>query len=356
MSAGAARASRGAAHGRARGTTIRDIADALGISHSTVSRALGGHPMISDATRASVARTARRLGYVPSAPARSMRGALSPLVGYVIPDIQNDFYASVAKRIADALAPHGLQLVLSVTEDDPERERRDVRALIEARAGAVIVTPTPAPHAETLRMLARTHAVQLVRRVGPLATDAVTVDDAAGTRAATTHLVQCGHRRIAYVGAPVSTSSGRARLAGFESALADAGLAPGPTVLGTPRPESGRIAVERLLGEVPWPTALVLGSSELTLGALLALQAAGVAVPGTLSVVGYGDPTWFSLVGDGVTTVHLPVDEVAQAATTLVLDGLRAAATPTRAARPPARPTIRPRLTVRGSTRPPGPR
>lgn len=355
MSTGPLRPARGGADRRARGTTIRDIADALGISHSTVSRALGGHPMISDATRASVARTARRLGYVASAPARSMRGALSPLVGYVIPDIQNDFYASVAKRVADALAPHGLQMVLSVTEDDPERERRDVRALIEARASAVIVTPSPAPHAETLRMLARTHAVQLVRRIEPLHADAVTVDDAAGTRAATAHLVQCGHRRIAYVGAPVSTSSGRARLAGFEAALADAGLPPGPTVLGAPRPESGRIAVERLLGDAPRPTALVLGSSELTLGALLALQAAGVAVPDALSVVGYGDPTWFSLVDDGITTVHLPVDEVADAATALVLDGLRAASAAPAATRAPARPTIRPKLTVRGSTRPPGP-
>ena len=334
------------------GATIRDIAAVLGISHSTVSRALGGHPKVSRSTRDSVLGAARRMGYVANASARTMRSARSPLVGFVIPDIQNDFYASVAKRVADALASRGLQMVLSVTEDDPVREMRDVRSLIEARAAGVILTPTPEPRTETREMLARVRTVQLVRRADGLAADAVTVDDAAGTHAAAAHLAGCGHRRIAYVGAATAMSSGRARLAGFRRALADVGLEDAATWLGPPRPEFARLAVARLLRHSPRPTALVLGSSELTLGALQGLQAARVAVPDALSVVGYGDPAWFSLVGAGITTVHLPVDEVAAAATDLVL------ATPCDDAGAPSAPTfppIRPALVLRGSTRPPPP-
>jgi LacI family transcriptional regulator len=339
------------ARGRSHGATIRDIADELGISHSTVSRALADHPRVNRATRESVLRVARRLGYVANASARTMRSARSPLVGFVIPDIQNDFYASVAKRVADALAAHGLRLVLSVTEDDPDREMRDVRALVEARCAGVIVTPTPTPRPETRDMLARVRTIQLVRRVDGLDADAVTIDDAAGTRAAAAHLVGCGHRTIAYVGTSAHMSSGRARLAGFRAALADAGLDPSLAWLGPPRPEFGRHAAARLLNHAPRPTALVLGSSELTLGALQALRAVRVPVPGGLSLVGYGDPAWFGLVDDGITTVHLPVDEVAAAVTELVLDDARPTGP---AARPPALavPTLRPALVLRGSTRP----
>ncbi|WP_188589172.1 LacI family DNA-binding transcriptional regulator, partial [Achromobacter denitrificans] len=96
--------------------TIKDIATALDLSHATVSRALADHPRISAATKASVREAARAMGYVPNGTAQNMRTAHSPVIGLIVPDIQNDFYASIAKIVADAAVARGFQLALSITE------------------------------------------------------------------------------------------------------------------------------------------------------------------------------------------------------------------------------------------------
>lgn len=336
--------------------TIRDIARELGISHATVSRALGGHPKINSQTRARVRAAAEQMGYVANASARTIRRAHSLLVGLVIPDIQNDFYASVAKRVADTLAAKGYQLVLSVTEDDPDREMRDVRSLLEARAAGVIVTLTGTPRAETLAMLRNVRTVQLVRRHAELDADAVTIDDRSGTHSAAHHLIQYGHRSIAYIGTTTTMSSGRSRLAGFRQALEEAGLDGSMVWLGSPRPDFARQAISLMLRLKERPSGLVLGSSELTLGALQGLQAGGMAYPAEISIVGYGDPPWFSLVGDGITTVSLPVAEVAAMTSGLVLDGLQEhgadlADDLSSAQKVSSVSSIRPALVLRGSTR-----
>jgi LacI family transcriptional regulator len=332
--------------------TIRDIARKLGISHATVSRALGEHPKINSLTRARVRAEAEKMGYVPNASARTIRNAHSRLVGLVIPDIQNDFYATVAKRLADTLASKGYQLALSVTEDDPEREMRDVRAMLEARAAGVVVTLTGAPRSETLAMLRNIRAVQLVRRNADLDADAVTIDDHSGTHAATSHLIQCGHRAIAFIGTTTTLSSGQSRLSGFRQAMEEAGLDASTTWLGSPRPEFARQAISLMLRLKTRPTGLVLGSSELTLGALQGLQVGGMRYPQDISIVGYGDPLWFSLAGDGITTVHLPVAEIAAMVAALVLDGLQEHNTDAESVQTvTSTSSIRPALVLRGSTR-----
>lgn len=299
--------------------TIRDIAAKLGISHATVSRALGSHPHINADTRARVKALAERMGYVPNASARAMRSARSALVGLIIPDVQNDFYATVAKIVADALAAQCLQLVLSVTEDDPERELRDLRALLEARAAGVILTPSAAPRAETLALIGNVDAVQVVRSHDDIHASAVVIDDRAGTFAATRHLLAYGHRRIAYIGGTAELSTGRDRLGGFEDALRKEGLKPAHISLGAPRPEFARHAIATMMAAKQRPTGLVLGSSELTLGALQGLRAAQLDWPRDVSVVGYGDPAWFELAAGGITTVSLPVRDVAMTAASLLL-------------------------------------
>lgn len=295
--------------------TIRDLAERLGVSHSTVSRALGGNPAISGRTRCQVRTLAEKMGYVPNASARLMRGAGSTLVGLLIPDIQNDFYAQVAKTLTDSLAVQGRQLLLSVTEDDPDRELRDIHALRAARACCVVVVPSVTPRAATLRILRTMPVLQLGRTIAALASGAIVMDDMAGTRAATMHLISLGHTRIGYVGGHQGFSSHRDRLRGFEATLTAAGLAVDSTLirLGAPRPAVGRQAVRRLMQCKTRPTALILGSSELTMGALEALAETGVRWPDDVSVVGYGDPGWYVLIGRGITTIRLPIGAIADA-------------------------------------------
>lgn len=330
--------------------TIRDIAHHLGISHATVSRALAGHPRISALTKAQVVAAASAMGYVANASARTIRSKRSTLVGFVVPDFENDFYASVAKCVADLLAAKGFQLALSVTEDNPERETRDVRALIEARAAGIIVTPSVRPTVETIAMLRNVRAIQLVRRHPMLETDGVVIDDRKATYLATRHLLRYGHQAIAYVGGTSEISSGALRLRGCQQAMEEAGLDPPITALGAPRPEFARHAVTKMLQSNAGLTGLVLGSSELTLGALQALQAMGARLPDDISLVGYGDPAWFSLVGGGLTTVSLPISEIASIAVHLMISQLTDDGSRTARGKGDAH-SVEPTLVLRESTR-----
>jgi LacI family transcriptional regulator len=302
------------------GVTILDIARELDISHTTVSRALAGHKHISDETKDRVNLAVKRMGYVPHASARTMRGKPSSVVGLVIPDIRNDFYASIAKIVADTLAAESMQLMLSVTEDDPDREEKELRAMLQARPAGVIIVATAAPRRETLAMLGEIEFVELIRAHANAPANAVLIDDSAGTSAAVRHLLGYGHRRIAYIGGSTDLSTGRERLAGFEAALAEKKIAPVEIALGPPRPDFARHAVALMMARKDRPTGLVFGSSELTLGALQGLKAKNLEWPRDVSIVGYHDPAWFELVGAGITTVRVPVLEIAQAATRVLLN------------------------------------
>jgi DNA-binding LacI/PurR family transcriptional regulator len=201
------------------GVTIRDVAKALNISHTTVSRALADSPKISEDTKSRVRAVVAQMGYLPSASARMMRGRRSSLVGLIIPDVQNDFYATVAKIVADSLASHSMQLLLSVTDDNPDRELRELRAILETRPAGIIIVPTGSPRPESSALLQNVETVQLVRVHADLAGSAVVIDDRAGIKAATRHLLDSGHKRLAFVNGDETFSTGRERLGGFQDAL-----------------------------------------------------------------------------------------------------------------------------------------
>jgi LacI family transcriptional regulator len=252
--------------------TIQDIARTLNISHTTVSRALADNPKISAETKLRVRNAVEQLGYVPSASARMMRGARSSLVGLIIPDVQNTFYATLAKTVADCLAARSMQLLLSVTNDDSDRELRELRAILETRPAGVIIVPTAAARAETAALLKNVETVQLIRTHSLISARAMIVDDRAGTFAATQHLLSYGHRRLAFIGGDTSLSTGRNRLAGFEDALKERSLEPAIIALGPPRAGFAQHAVASMMAPKHRPTGLVFGSADLTLGALQGLR------------------------------------------------------------------------------------
>lgn len=338
--------------------TIKDIAVHLGISHSTVSRALNDHPTTSRDTKDRVRKLARDLGYIKNAGPAMIQGTPSKLIGFIAPDVQNDFYSTVASVVAESCALEGFQLVLAISEDDPELELRHVLALRQARVAGIVITPSLHFDARAAELLRPVATIQLVRCSDALTTRAVLIDDPLGTRLATAHLLDLGHRRIAFVGGTEGLSTSRERLRGVQEAHQQAGLALDPrwVALGPPRPAFGREAVARLLELEETPTAIVMGSAQLTLGAIALLHEKGIRVPADLSLVGYGDPMWFQYWGPGITTVGLPTDELAAAAVSSLFRRMRIregqadrGSLPelTGAARFP------PQLIVRGSTAPP---
>ncbi|MGI5460973.1 LacI family DNA-binding transcriptional regulator [Streptomyces sp. CA-249302] len=332
--------------------TTRDIAVRLELSVSTVGRALADDPRISQETKSRVRQTASEMGYVANRAARMMRGASSNVVGLVIPDIRNGFYSTIAHELSRNMETDGRQLILSETADDRMRELRHLTELSASRVAGVIIVPTARPHPDSVRLFSRLPHVQLLRRHPSLGAQWFGIDDFQVLQEATAHLVALGHARIGYIGGPRALPTGAERLRGFHSALREAGLPEetGTTRLGKPSSVTfGRQATRRLLDTADPPTALVAGSVQLTLGVLEELDSRGVAVPQELSVVGFGDEPGFSWWGPGLTTVRLPVKQMATDCALWLLNRLT-----TNPLDDTAHTSVSPgSLVVRGSTAPP---
>ena len=293
--------------------TIKQLALMLGLAHSTVSRALNGHASVSAETRRQIQELATRQGYVPNSAARSLKTARSRIVGLVIPDIENRYYTTVAKTIADAAARSSRQMMLATTDDAPDREQSAILNLLEAQAEGVVLVPTASPSPATLAMLARLNVVQLLRRNTRIAAPLVAVADAQGIAEATRHLVALGHRRIGYIGSPHAISTGQARLKGFLSVMGRGREAMRQVRLCPPRAEEAEKAFLDLMEGPERPSGLVLGGTRYTAGAIGGALRLGLAIPDDVSLVGYGDGDLLPYLANGLTTLALPEQEMANA-------------------------------------------
>lgn len=335
--------------------TIKDIAQRLGVSASTITRALADSPRISTSLRIRVKQVAEEMGYVAHAPARIMRGHRSSLLGLVVPDIQNEFYSTVAKAMSDCCKDAGMHVALLVTDDDPEVELRQVRGLASAQAAGFVVVATAQPRPETIALLERVPHVELVRKSPRLNSDWFGIDDAGGLHLATRHLLSLGHRRIAYIGGSPGLSTGAARRQGYMDAMREAGLGTQDMLVeaGGNGERHARDAMRRLMKTQPRPTAVVSGGSRTTIGILQGLQGAGVSVPDELSVVGFNDSESTGLWSPGLTTLALPVREIALSCSALLLRRIRESGKDANPGlEPPYRATYATSLITRASTAP----
>lgn len=290
--------------------TARVVAELTGYSISTVGRALSDDPRISAETKAKVRRAAERCGYVSNMPARIMRGGTSNLVGLILPDVQNDFYASIAQSLTEVCREHGRQIILSITNDDREDEARSIRELASAKVAGVIAVASPNPKRESIALLKTIPCVQLLRRNPALGSDWFGIDDEKAVHEATTHLIGLGHRRIAYIGGLEALSTGQARVRGFRKALKDAHVenAGSQEHLGPTNAAFGETSFSESIGV----TAIVSGSVHISIGIIAAIERTGTRVPTDLSLIGFGDPDWFSWWRGGVSTIRPPTRELAQ--------------------------------------------
>lgn len=332
--------------------SIKTLAAHLNLSHTTVSRALNDKSTISTATKERVRDAAASMGYVANAGARLVRGMRGRLVGLIIPDVQNDFYSTVAKILAQRCMQEGLQLILAISDDDSALEALHIRAMLEARVAGIIITPTTALQKREAAFLATLPCVQIIRCHELIKAPFISLEDQQGILLATEHLLALGHRRIGFIGGLRALSTASERLSGYEMALAAFNLKVSDKLiaLGPPRPEFARAAMKKLLSAPERPTGFVMGSSQLTLGALQAIKESGLTIPDEVSIVGYGDPPWFELAAPALTTLRLPVDDVSAAAATGLFLQMQSQALKNQSV--PVQPLLSPRLCVRESTKP----
>lgn len=301
--------------------TLKDLAAKLNLSHPTVSRALANHDSISAETKARVSEAARRLGYVANSGARLLRRGHSEVVGLLLPDITNEFYAAVAQRLADDCSKQGQQLILSISGDDPTRELALVRALLEARPSGLIAALSGTPHPETVAYLRDTYCVQFLYVHPEIKGPVVTVEDSAGARLAMKHLLELGHRRIGFVGPAPTLNIGDARLRGVTQAFQAAGIKLDSDLLqfGPSTVSFGFEAVEALLALPQPPTAIYLSTAPLSQGGMRSLSARKVSIPEDVSVIVAGSAAWYDIWPGGLTSITLPMAELADTASNLVL-------------------------------------
>lgn len=329
-------------------TRLEDVAREAGVSASTVSRVMSRPSMVAGSTRARVERVIAELGYRPSRVARRLRveAGRSKLIGLIIPDIQNPFFADLARGVEDAAREKGFAVFLGNSDEDPVKESHYLDVL---RAEAVdgVILPPAAGSDDPLRALVGggVPVVCVDRRRDGAAVDTVVMDNRRGARDATAHLIELGHRRIGFIEGLPGLSTSRERLHGYREALETAGLSPDPAMVGSggSREVGGRTAAERLLELEPRPTALIVGNGVMTLGALEAIRVRGLRVPDDVALIGYDDAPWARVVEPPLTVVRQTASELGRRAMELLIRRLDDPD------REPECVMLQPELVVRGS-------
>ncbi len=321
--------------------TIRNVAERAGVSKSLVSLVLRGSPHVSEHRRQAVLQAARELGYRPNAVARSLVEGRTHLVGALVADLHNPFYAEFLDGLQESLHGDGLRMLIGNSQWDPAFEDEAVEAFLELRVDGLVLLGI-APTSETLiEATAYTPTVVVGERDIELdSVDIVVDDDRLGARLAIDHLVESGHKRIAHIEGPRPS-----RCEGYLVAMRRHSLAPYIMVEAADSTEDGgRSAALALLTRDPRPTAIFAANDVVALGVLSAADELGLRVPEDLSVVGY-DNTHLSAAGRiSLTSVDQPRRAMGRAAAALLSDRITNPATSARLRE------ITPELIVRRST------
>lgn len=312
-------------HRSRRPATIPDVAREAGVSRSTASRALADYGSVSPAARERVRTAAEKLGYEANQLARSMITGRTHTLGVVVADIQNPFFAGVTRGITDTARAAGYQVLLANTDEDLEAERSAVKMLRDKHVDGIVIapaSPSETAHLSALRE-SRCPVVLLDRDVPSLEADTVTVDNRGAAEDAVRRLLDAGHRRIGMVtlggsgeddppeGPPSQISTGVDRVEGFRSALRTAGVEdPDRYVRVGTHGQDPALLAAGLLRLPDRPTALFTTDSMIALGALTALQDAGIAVPDDVSLVTFDDADWTRIIHPRLSVVAQPVQEL----------------------------------------------
>jgi LacI family transcriptional regulator len=304
-----------------RRATLKDVAQAVGVSQSTTSRALSGEGYVAPAVRDRVRAAAEQLGYVPHAMARSLRKQVSRSIGVLVSDLRNTFYADLAAGVASRARASGYTVMLVDDRGSVEDELSAAEAFVATRTAGVIVTPVSAGVSSYL-LAQQTPVVEVDRQFSVGACDAVVVDNRAVARRVTEHLVALGHRRIALLVDETDWTTGAERSGGYRDALATAGLPVQPELL-VPVGwdiDGARRASVGLLTQHDRPTAVFAANNVLAEGLWRAVGDLGLRVPEDVSLVSFDDARWMSMVSPGMTAVAQDVVALGAAAVDLLLE------------------------------------
>ena len=304
--------------------SIKDIAQAANVTPGTVSRALRDSPRVNSDTKERIQRLAEEMGYTPDAQARSLVIGRTQTIGIVVTTMTDPFVGTMVQTIESAAFEHGYTVILASSNEIPEREIEAVQMLQSRRVDGVIVTSSRVgslyqEHLDRLRVPV-VLINSLVHHSGGY-TYSIGVDNHHGGYLATSHLLQMGHRCIAYVSAPADRSDNAERQRGYCDALAEAGIESDPALIlqGTGRAGGGQRALPQLLSLHPAPTAVFCYNDVTAIGLISAARGAGLSIPQDLAIVGFDDIAFAQFVHPALTTIAQPVQRLGRGAVEMVL-------------------------------------
>jgi DNA-binding LacI/PurR family transcriptional regulator len=302
--------------------TIKDVARESGVNISTVSRALNNGYGVNPQTRELVVAVADRLNYRPNRVARGLVTGRSHSLALVVSDIRNPFFAEVARGAADAARRDQCDLILCNSDLDAARQMEYVKSLLEKRVDGILMNSVSPLSAEEQAQLAGCGVpiVLLNRSAASKAFSTVSADNEAGGGLAAQHLLDLGHRKIAHLTGPRQHGNLSDRTRGFVQTLQAARKPVIPIVFhGAFNFEGGRDLTSKLLDEHPEITAIFAANDVMAFGAVRTILDRGLRIPEDLSLIGFDNIEFSSIIHPPLTTIHQPKYEMGQAAVEILL-------------------------------------
>lgn len=325
---------------------VKDVARLAGVSVGTVSNVLNAHSSVTPETREKVEQAVRELGYVRNPAARALRSGVSPMVGVAVLDIANPFFTEAAAGMERRLGRDGCVMLLSSTHADAEEEASLLRTLEGQGVRGILLTPTDSDLSVAQEIVERgTPVILFDSTATPAQMSSISVDDHAGAVLAVKHLLDLGHRHLAFLNGPRRVRQARDRAAGVAHACEEAAHDVDLQVVELPdfTAVEGRRATEALLAgaglgarrrsappsppaspspplRATFPTAIFCANDLIAFGALIALRDAGIRVPQDVSLVGFDDITIAAQTSVPLTTVRQPMAELGWAAADMLLN------------------------------------
>ncbi len=299
---------------RSKRATIQSVAERAGVSIATVSNVLNGSGRVGIESRKRVLEAVEALAYRRNSLASSLRSRRSRLIGLVIPDIINSFFAAIAYDFEEFASDTGYDFAVVTSRESVDRERQRVQALLSRQIDGLIVIPA----SDTSLLVTALNEilpplVVLDRGLDLPGIDTVGTDGEGGGYAATRHLLQLSHERIAVLVPTLDLGTMRDRVAGHKRAIKEAGLSINPRILvGGPDVDGARKTIEQELRRADRPTAIFAASSVAALGAIKAIHALDLKLPRDISLIGFDDVDWMVALRPSITTVSQPTEQMVE--------------------------------------------
>lgn len=309
--------------------SINDIAKELNVAISTVSAVLNGKAeerRISAAMRDRVLAYARQSGYQPNMVARSLRTGKSKILGMLVEDIADPFFATIARMVEKNAALHDYKLFYSSTENDPQIAKALIRAFRDRQVDGFIIAPTPGIEKEIQGLLADQIPLVLFDRYFPgIASNNVIVDNYEGAYKAARLFIEKGYQNIAFITLSSQQTQMSDRLKGYEAAIEESRLA--PSIYEISYTLSDDILLKQIqyfLKDRPQIDAVLFATNYLAINGLRAMSVLGKAVPNDIAVIGFDDNTHFGLFSPSITAIAQPIEEIATHIVKLLMNDLKA--------------------------------